>query len=265
MRDYLYVRDTLLPRARERLAYWTARRGEAEAEITRERPEIRRLEEQIRRKVIVPPVVPKPLIGVVDSKTGYKIMMLDAPLEIIKEGKTLAGTVWLYDEEKMEYIKPAENVEVQFTATVETSGHEDVLAELTGWTIVYGEELDGKHAIKDIVDSLIVKVEDWFYKKFAPPPEGEAFFGGPIPKKAIKPDFKIQEREKRAKHEGTIQQWEMVLLEGWREKLPRIIKKGIGFYSTSETDPHWTVARVFCEWGHEEESVKTHSLPEELI
>jgi len=216
---------------------------------------------EIQREI--PPPVPKPLVGVIDSTTGYKIMLLDAELTVEREGKMLKGWVWLYDEVEKEYVEPAENVRVEFTASVETEGNEDLGAEITGWTIVYGIELDGKHAIKDKVDQLIKKIIDWFYKKFAPPPEGEAWFGGPVPKESMVPDFTIQEREKTAKFEGTIQQWAMTL-EGWVEQ-PRVIKAGIGFYSTDETDPHFPITRVYAEYAHEEEPIGTDKLPEELI
>ena len=54
-REYLRVRDVLLPRARTRLSYWIEQRERIISEIISTRGEIRRLEAEIARKVVVPP------------------------------------------------------------------------------------------------------------------------------------------------------------------------------------------------------------------
>jgi hypothetical protein len=146
--------------------------------------------------------------------------------------------------------------------SVETGGHESFIGELTGWTIIDSEELSD---IGDIVDELIDKTEDWFYRKFAPPPEGEALFGGPIPKEAIKPDFTIQEHEHGAKYEDGIQEYEMTLTGEITKKM--IMKKGVGFYANpNETWPKWRQAKVYVEYAHEDETLGVaHSPMEEII
>lgn len=53
-KEYLRLRDLLLPRARQKLGGWHAERGRLAGEIIKERLEIRKLEETIARKQIVP-------------------------------------------------------------------------------------------------------------------------------------------------------------------------------------------------------------------
>ncbi|MEM2463570.1 MAG: hypothetical protein QXY07_02680 [Candidatus Bathyarchaeia archaeon] len=244
--EYLRLRDRLIPEARARIAYWTSQRDAVIAEIYREMPEIRRLEEQvrteearIRRKIIVVP--PVPLIGVVDSVTGLKILYLKEEFQGYR--------CWLYDEEKKTYVEHVENIRVEYTASIETDGHEHFIGELTGYTIIAASDLP---EIDAIVDELISKTEDWFYRKFAPPPEGEAMFGGPIPREAIEPDFTIQQREHGAKHEDTIQEYYMTAAGEWLSR--KIMKKGIGFYANPpETRPKWRRVAVYVEYAHEDE------------
>ena len=194
--------------------------------------------ERLARKVIVPVI---PVVGVLDSKTGLKILLLSDEYR--------GSRVWLYDEEKREYLQPVETVRVEYTASVETEGNESFIGELTGWTIIDGVELSD---IEDIVDELIDKTEDWFYRKFAPPPEGEAWFGGPIPKTAIKPDFTIQEHEYGAKYENGIQRYEMTITGEIAKRM--IMKTGIGFYANpAETRPKWRRVGVYVEYAHEDE------------
>jgi hypothetical protein len=197
--------------------------------------------ELIARKVIVPPVAP--VVGVLDSKTGLKIILLS------REHR--GSRVWLYDEERREYVQTVETIRVEYTASVETGGHESFIGELTGWTIIDGDQLSD---IEGIVDELVDKTEDWFYRKFAPPPEGEAWFGGPIPKEAIKPDFTIQEREYGAKYEDGIQRYEMTVTGEIAKRM--IMKKGIGFYANpAETRPKWRRVSVYVEYAHEDETL----------
>ena len=252
-REYRYIRDVELPSARERLTYWTSQQEAYIAEMRTELNEILAERERIARKIIKPPP-PIPVIGVLDSMTGLKILLLNRERE--------GSKVWLYDEEKDEYTQPVENIRVEYTASVETNGHESFIGELTGWTIIDGEELSN---IEDIVDKLADKTEDWFYRKFAPPPTGGAVFGGPIPKKAIKPDFTIQEHEHGAKYEDGIQEYEMNLTGEITKKM--IMKKGIGFYANpDETWPKWRQAKVYVEYAHEDEALGVaHSPMEEII
>lgn len=53
-KEYLRLRDLLLPRARQKLAGWHAERGRLAGDLIKERLEIRKLEETIARKEIVP-------------------------------------------------------------------------------------------------------------------------------------------------------------------------------------------------------------------
>jgi hypothetical protein len=252
-REYRYIRDVELPKAKERLADWTSQRETYIAEMRTELDEILAERERIARKIIKPPP-PIPVIGVLDSVTGLKILLLNRERE--------GSKVWLYDEEKDEYLQPVETVRVEYTASIETGGHESFIGELTGWTIIDGEELSG---VEDIVDELMRKTEDWFYRKFAPPPTGEAFFGGPIPKEAIKPDFTIQEHEHEAKYEDGIQEYEMTVTGEIVKKM--VMKTGIGFYANpDETSPKWRLVKVYVEYAHEDEALGVaHSPMEEII
>ena len=251
-REYLAIRDVRLPRARAYLLGWDTERTSIIIEIKREREDIRRLEAEIALKIIIV-VPPKPIVAVVDSITGHLIVYLD---ELFKDRQ-----VWLYHEERKEYIEPIQNVKIEYTFSVETEGHEDIFAEVTAWTIIKATDLDHRHAIKDTTNRLIRKAEAWFYRKFAPPPIGGALFGGPIPRTAFRPDFAIQEREEQAKHEGYIKQWHMEVTGEWTQR-PRILKKGIGYYTTTEKDT-WTDVFIYCEFSHEEEPRGTHRLPRE--
>jgi len=251
-REYLSIRDVRLPRARAYWLGWDTERTSIITEIKREREDIRRLEAEIALKIIIV-VPPKPIVAVVDSMTGHLIVYLDEPFK--------DRQVWLYHEEKKEYIEAIESVKIEYTFSVETEGHEDIFAEVTAWTIIKATDLDHRHAIKDTTNRLIAKAEQWFYRKFAPPPEGEALFGGPIPRTAFRPDFTIQEREERAKHEGYIKQYYMEVTGEWTQR-PRILKKGVGYYATTEK-PTWSDVFIYCEFAHEEEPRGTHRLPRE--
>jgi len=243
--EYLRLRDRLIPEARARIAYWTSQRDAVIAEIYRELPEIRRLEEavraeedRIRRKIIVPPT---PIVDVVDSVTGLRIVLLREPLRGYR--------CWLYDDRRKEYVEPVKAVRVEYTASIETEGHEDFIGELTGYTVIDAGQLS---RITEIVDELVEKVEDWFYRKFAPPPEGEAMFGGPIPREAITPDFRIQRREHGARHEDTIHEYYVTVAGEWLSR--RVMKKGIGFYANpAEAKPKWRNVAVYVEYAHEDE------------
>jgi hypothetical protein len=252
-REYRYIRDVELPWARERLAYWTSQREAYIAEMRTELNEILAERERIARKIVKPPP-PFPVIGVLDSVTGLKILLLNRERE--------GSKAWLYDEERDEYLQPVETVRVEYTASIETGGHESFIGELTGWTIIDSDQLSD---VEDIISELIDKTEDWFYRKFAPPPEGEAFFGGPIPKEAIKPDFTIQEHKHGAKYEDGIQEYEITLTGEIAKKM--IMKKGVGFYANpDETWPKWRQAKVYVEYAHEDEPLgKAHSPMEEII
>jgi len=253
--SYLRTRDVDLLHAEERLRYWTREQNSIIQELNRLRVQISVEDERIRRKIIKPkpppPVLPQPLIAVLDSMTGYLITYLAEPV--------LDEQVWLVDEEKQRYVEVVKQVQVEYTFSVETEGHEDVAAEVTAWTIIQGKDLNHGGAIKDITEQLIRRAEDWFYKLFAPPDlGGTAQFGGPIPISSFYADFTIQEREKDARFQGEIHEWQRTL-KGV-EKLPKVIKRGIGYYITKE-DKLWPRVLGFAEWGHDEESVGTHRIP----
>jgi len=252
-REFLQIRDIRLARARAYWYGWDTERASIITEIKRQHEQIRRLEAEIAVKIIIV-IPPKPIVAVVDSMTGHLIVYLDEPYK--------DRQVWLYHEEEKEYIEAVESVKIEYTFSVETEGHEDIFAEVTAWTIIKATDLNHRHAIKDTTNRLIAKAEEWFYRKFAPPP-GEALFGGPIPKTAFHPDFTIQQREERAKHEGYIKQWYMEVTGEWTQR-PRILKKGIGYYTTTEK-PTWTNVFIYCEWAHEEEPHGTHRLPREAF
>lgn len=212
--------------------------------------------ERERRKIaekIPPPPIPKTLIAIIDSATGFQIRYL--------EEKYHGSQVWLYDEEQKSFIATVNNIRIEYTYSVETDGHESFLAEVTCWTTIRAEDINHKETIKDITDRLIKKAENWFIKKFSP---GESTFGGPIPRKAIKPDFSIQTE---GKFEGTIKTWFMTVLGEWKQG-PKVIKIGIGYYTTDDTEPRFPNARIFAEYSHEDEPKWNHRLPitgEEII
>ena len=202
-----------------------------------------------------PPPPPKPIVAVVDSTTGFLITYYEKEVTYEKE----TGRVWLYDEERKELVRKVRNVRVEYTSAVETDGHEYLIAEVTCWTIIKAEELNHKHAIKDITDRLIDKAKRWLLNYFTLyTKEGIPV----VPNFRIIDDFDIQRREKpeEARFEGAIKQWYLTVTMAWEQK-PKIIKAGVGYYDTDETEPHWTRAHIFVEYSHAEEPHPAHRHP----
>jgi len=264
-RRWRQIRDVLLPTARVRLIVW---RDAREAVIRELRIEIdtRVVEEgRLSRKRIPPPppVPPKPIIAVVDSTTGHLIVYLEKVYEGVGqieefEGLVMKGQVWLYDEEKNRFLATVDRIRIEYTLSVSTEGHEDLFCEVTGWTTIDATEIDHEHYIKDITERIIRKVEQWLLQQFTQyNKQGQEI----IPSFIITPDFAIQERERGARVEGFIKTW-MQTLEGWTQQ-PRILKRGIGYYTTRETDPHFPLLAVFVEYSHdgEEPQYHVHRLP----
>jgi hypothetical protein len=259
------IRDFLLPYARGRLIYW---RDAREAVIRELRIEIDARvaeEERLSRKQIPPPppVAPKPIVAVVDSSTGYLITYLDQVYRGVAQlegfaGLVMQGQVWLYDEEKERFLTTVDRIRIEYTLSVATEGHEDLFCEVTGWTTIDATEIDHKFYIKDITERIIAKVEAWLLEQFTQQnKEGLSI----VPSFVTMPDFTIQERERQAKVEGFIKTW-MQTLEGWTQQ-PRILKRGIGYYTAEETDPHFPLVAVFVEYSHdgEEPQYHVHKLP----
>jgi hypothetical protein len=161
--------------------------------------------------------------------------------------------VWLYDEEKDRFLSTVERIRIEYTLSVATEGHEDLFCELTGYTTIDATEINHKFYIKDITERIIAKVEAWFLEQFTQQnKEGTSI----EPSFVTMPDFTIQQRERQAKVEGFIKTW-MQTLEGWTQQ-PRILKRGIGYYTTEETDPHFPLVAVFVEYSHDGEQPKYH-------
>ncbi len=196
------------------------------------------------------PVIPKPIVAVVDSRTGYLITYFEEEYE--------GSQVWLYDEERKTVIEAVEAIRLEKTFSVDTEGHESLLAEVTAYTIIKAEDMNHEHTIKDITDELERKAVSWFLEKFT----NVTKEGIPIvPKFTITEDFTIQEREEEALYEMSIIQWFMTVAGEWEEK-PRILKAGFGAYTTTEK-PIWRTARIYVEYAHELEPRAAHRIPPE--
>lgn len=211
--------------------------------LTREREKER---ERFQRKTLR-----KPIAGVIDSITGFQIMLYETAFTL--RGET--GRAWLYDEEKRgdaAFIHIVKAVRTEKTFSVDTKGHESLVAEVTCYSIIDSEDLT---EVKRITGSLEKKAIDWFIEQFT----NYTKDGVPVvPNFTIEQDFTIQERNEAAKFEGAIKQW-MQTLEGWTE-MPRILKVGIGYYQT-EDKPIWNRARIYIEYAHEQR--KKRRLPSE--
>jgi hypothetical protein len=201
---------------------------------------------RIRRRWFhyIPPL-PKPLVAVVDSKTGFLIEYLEKPYR--------ESSCWLYDEEKREFVEPVTAIKIEKTFSVDTEGHESLLAEVTAWTIIACEDLPN---VKSITEEVRRKAIKWFIDKFTNyTREGTAV----IPNFKISEDFDIQRRAEGAKYEMQIIEWYLTVTGEWTEK-PRILKEGFGAYTTDET-PTYPTVEVYVEYSHEEEPHPAHRLP----
>lgn len=250
--EWLRLRDELIPETQRRIAFWTAERDRVIAEIYRELPEIRRLEEairteraRIRRKIVI--VVPKPLKAVVDSKTGYLIQYLETEYH--------GHRCWLYDEKEDKYIEPVSAIKVEKTISLETPGHEDLIAEITAWTIISCRELPNINTITYELEERAIR---WFKEeKFANVDK----YGNIVISnfKRFIEDFDIQRRKEGAKYEMEIVEWYRTVTGEWAER-PRIIKKGFGAYTTDEPPTYPTIT-IYAEYSHEEEPFPSHRQP----
>ena len=201
---------------------------------------------------VIPPPIPRPLIAITDSMTGYLIVLFEAPIKGEK--------VWLYDEEAKELIEPVKTLRIEKTFSVDTEGHESLLAEVTIWTIIKAEDID---EIKEISDRMEDKAKSWFLAQFT----NYTREGIPvIPNFKIREDFRIQEEEYGATYEMTIAEWFMTATGEWQEK-PRILKEGFGAYTTDQK-PTWPTCYIYVEYSHEKEPHPAHRIPpagEEII
>jgi len=157
---------------------------------------------------------PIQVLTVVDSRTGYDISLLARPIE----GRRL----WLIHPDTGQLIKPVEYVEIEWTASVETEGHEPFSkeenpCEITAQTVITEEDfLD----VEMITGLLRRRAIDFFI---------ETFWGN-IPESAVKDDFEIQQKKKGAKYEGAVKRWLFKLVEPFWEEV-RVLKEGVGYYT----------------------------------
>lgn len=213
------------------------------AEIRQVEDNLNRERARLQRKRIIQPV-----IAVLDSETGYQIVLYSQEITVNQE----TGRAWLYDEEGQEIIESVQSVRVEKTFSIDTSGHESLLAEITAYTVIDAEDLDD---VSSITDQLEKKAKDWLLDKFT----NVTRDGVPIvPNYNMTQDFTIQERNEDASYEGTIIKW-MKTLEGWTE-MPRILKIGVGYYQ-SDDKPTWNECYIYVEYAHGEEEKGHHRLP----
>ncbi|MEM2568156.1 MAG: hypothetical protein QXH20_06795 [Candidatus Bathyarchaeia archaeon] len=135
--EYLRLRDRLIPEARTRIAYWTSQRDAVIAEIYREMPEIRRLEEAVRteearikRKVIVVP--PKEEYIGDEECSGYDLYFnLDTRKYVVRHPTT------------KEIIREEEKICMELTASISTETGHDVplIVEISATTLVKDMDL----------------------------------------------------------------------------------------------------------------------------
>lgn len=217
-------------------------------EIEEVRAELERERERFERKI----TVPRPLNGVIDSVTGFQIILYEEEFEVEIEGEREFGSVWLYDEEEARFVQKVEAVRVEKTFSVDTSGHESLLAEVTSYTIIDSEDLT---EVKTVTDQLEEKAKNWFRNQFVNVTKDGTLV---YPTFKITQDFGIQRKNEKAEYEGTIKEW-MMTLEGWVEK-PRILKVGVGYY-VSEEKPTWRTCFIYVEYSHAEEPHPAHKLP----
>lgn len=193
-----------------------------------------------------PPPPPRPLIAVVDSKTGYLIQYLETEYQ--------GHRCWLYDEHAKKFIEPVTAIKVEKTISLKTPGHEDLIAEITAWTIISCADLPN---IDAIADELEDRAKRWFREeKFANVDKYGNVTYSPF---RFTEDFSIQEIRERAKYEMQIVEWYRTVTGEWAER-PRVLKTGFGAYTTEET-PIYPQIKVFTEYGHETEPVGTHREP----
>jgi len=190
-----------------------ARLREVEARIADVQRLIDEEEEALRRKR------PIQVLTVVDSRTGYDISLLAYPIE----GKRL----WQIHPDTGQLIKPVEYVEIEWSGSVETEGHEPFSqeenpCEITAQTVIAEEDFPD---VETITGLLRRRAIDFFIETFL----------GNIPESAVKDKFKIQVDKKGAKYEGAVKRWEFKLVEPFWEEV-RVLKEGVGYYTYSKDE-----------------------------
>jgi len=253
--NYLRLRDVTLPNAVRKYNSYAEQQSRVIEVIKTEQATFRSEAARIKRKVIIrppPPGVPQKIIAVVDSRTGYMITYFD---KLYREYQ-----VWLVKEGNPdEYVQPVHRIKIEYTYSIETSGHEDMIAEITAWTIIDSLLMNHEGHIKDITEDVIGRAEAWFFNLFASQKEGgKAAFGGIDRRTVFSPDFSIQEQVEDAQFEGAIERWQKTLVGV--QKVPRVLKRGVGYYVTDE-DPFYPRIYIYAEWAHDDEPVGTHRLP----
>lgn len=196
-------------------------------------------------------VVARPLVAVIDSVTGYEIRQYDNPV--------MGNRVWLFNDKIGVHVSPVKNVRVEWTASVETEGHEALVAEITSYTVVSGEKLDSSFMIKDVTRRLVDESRRSFFEKF-----GNREFN-------VKDNFLMQRRPHNyhsghgSMFEGKVIQWFVSVLGAVEKRQPEVIKEGVGYYATDEEETY-PFATIVIEYAHGEtvEEAKVE-LPENRI
>jgi len=200
------------------------------AELDTRVADLRRLiaeeEEAIRRKR------PIQILTVVDSRTGYDISLLAYPIE----GKR----VWTVHPETGQLIKPVEYVEIQWTASIETEGHEPLGKEFNPCEVTAQTVLDEDDFPK--IEEVTAVLREQAIETLL-----SIIFWGNIPVRAVKDDFEIQKKKKDAKYEGVVKRW-FYRIEGVWEEI-KVLKEGVGYYVMSEGEVEKKELDLFEEFG----------------
>jgi len=208
-------------------------------EETEERLEHER--ERLTRKVIA-----YKLRALVDSMTGYLIVYLDREIEGYR--------CWLLDEKTSELIEPVTAIKIEKTISFETDGHETLIAEITGYTII---PCDMIFKVEDITSKMRKKIIEWWTEQCVNyTKKGEAVKPS-FKESSFVEDFKIQKEKEGAKYEMEIYEWFKTVTGEWAERTVPALKEGFGAYATDEP-PLYPEMKLYVEYAHEEEPIGTH-------
>jgi flagellar biosynthesis/type III secretory pathway chaperone len=204
------------------------------AELEEKRRRIAELEAMVKEEVEeLKRKRPIEVLTVIDSRTGYDLSLLAYPVE----GRRL----WLIHPDTGRFIQPVEYVEVEWTASISTEGHEPLgeafnnPVEVTAQTFIKPDQF---HKIEGVTSSLREGAIELILLTLL----------GNIPRRAIRDDFKIQRRDRGAIVEGTIKRMEPKLIEEVWEEV-KVLKEGVGYYSATEGGLREREARILERFG----------------